>query len=356
MERLRPLVRAIRRWERRVQGRIQALEARLAEGSRAEELDLLGKTLLAHQAGIRRGADRIELPDYRGDGTGRIECRLDPALSVRENAERLIREAVRLRRGAPRIRIEIARALEEAALASGWVGRLDRAIAEAADPDAEATPEGRRAVRRANRAIEADIARIEPFLQARGFLPRPPGEAKTPRAERPAAIAEFPLAGGWTLLVGRNGAQNAFLTGKIAGPKDLWFHAQGHAGAHVVLRPPRPGLPAPPELVELAAGCAAWLSRGRNQDRAEVVFAERRFVRKPRKAPPGLVMLEQSRSIRVAPRPLPEALPPPPRHEPPPDRSAARPGAPDRPIAPRINFSAPPRPTPGDDTRGGRRG
>jgi predicted ribosome quality control (RQC) complex YloA/Tae2 family protein len=108
------------------------------------------------------------------------------------------------------------------------------------------------------------------------------------------------------LLAGRSGTENDFLTTRIARSEDLWFHVANVPGAHVVLRSPdgRAGTP-PPELVERAASLAAWLSRLRAQDTVEVRWTERKRVRKPRKAPAGTVVMDQSRSLLVRPAPPP---------------------------------------------------
>ena len=44
------------------------------------------------------------------------------------------------------------------------------------------------------------------------------------------------LPGGWEVWVGRSAKQNDELTHRWAAPRDLWFHARGCEGSHVVLR------------------------------------------------------------------------------------------------------------------------
>ena len=116
-------------------------------------------------------------------------------------------------------------------------------------------------------------------------------------------IEEYAIAPGDT---GSPDVQIALLTKRIALPHDLWFHAAHVPGSHVILRSPdgKPA-PVPPALVELAAGVAAWLSKLRAQGVAEVHVAEKRNVRKPRKAPPGSVVLDHARTLRVKPVPPP---------------------------------------------------
>jgi predicted ribosome quality control (RQC) complex YloA/Tae2 family protein len=64
---------------------------------------------------------------------------------------------------------------------------------------------------------------------------------------------------------------------------------------------------APPGADILAAAAtAAYFSRARTSAKVPVIYTQARYVRKPRKAPPGKVIVERERSIMVEP-----ALPPP---------------------------------------------
>lgn len=144
-------------------------------------------------------------------------------------------------------------------------------------------------------------------LLPRGLWPQPP---RTRDQDVSSGPIRWVLADGWILLAGRSGTENDLLTQRIALAHDLWFHAAHVPGAHVILRSPN-GKPAtvPPGLLETAAGVAAWLSRLRGQELAEVHVTEKRHVRKPRKAPPGTVVLEHSRTLRVKPVPPPRDPP-----------------------------------------------
>lgn len=111
---------------------------------------------------------------------------------------------------------------------------------------------------------------------------------------------------GCIVLVGRTAADNDVLTFKLASPKDFWLHVGGGvSGSHVVVRNPG-GLPhLPRDTLRFAAALAAGYSKARHAGAVAVHWTTRAAVRKPRGAPPGTVMLEQFRTVHVAPQRLP---------------------------------------------------
>jgi predicted ribosome quality control (RQC) complex YloA/Tae2 family protein len=103
------------------------------------------------------------------------------------------------------------------------------------------------------------------------------------------------------VLVGTSAAGNAAVTFDLAQADDLWLHARGVPGAHVILR--TNGASPPDEVVERAAELAAWHSAARTSGAVEVDVALRRSVKKIPNAPPGLVRYSNERTVRVAPKP-----------------------------------------------------
>ncbi|MBK8233084.1 MAG: DUF814 domain-containing protein [Candidatus Eisenbacteria bacterium] len=92
------------------------------------------------------------------------------------------------------------------------------------------------------------------------------------------------------------------MTHVLAHPEDLWFHAHGVPGSHVVLR--REGRKDNPsaKTMEEAAAIAAFFSKARHAGKAPVIYTLKKYVRKPRKAPAGLAMVEREKMIMVQPR------------------------------------------------------
>lgn len=105
---------------------------------------------------------------------------------------------------------------------------------------------------------------------------------------------------GFTILVGRNAANNDLLTQRYAHKEDLWLHAKDVTGSHVVIRH-RAGHAVPGPVVERAAQLAAWYSRRQHDSLCPVTVTPRKFVRKPKGALPGQVLVEREKVVLVVP-------------------------------------------------------
>ena len=103
-------------------------------------------------------------------------------------------------------------------------------------------------------------------------------------------------------LKGLGSKANDQLTFKHCAPNDIWLHARHSAGAHVVLRWTSGETP-PARDLEQAANLAALHSKARTSGSVPVDWTRRKYVRKPRKAPPGSVQLDRAKTLFVAPDP-----------------------------------------------------
>ena len=100
------------------------------------------------------------------------------------------------------------------------------------------------------------------------------------------------------MLVGRGAADNDRLTLRVARPHDLWLHARGVTGAHVVVRLGKGRTCAPETLVD-AATLAAHFSDMRGEPLVDVIYTPRRFVHKRKGSAVGSVTLEREKVIAV---------------------------------------------------------
>jgi predicted ribosome quality control (RQC) complex YloA/Tae2 family protein len=105
---------------------------------------------------------------------------------------------------------------------------------------------------------------------------------------------------GFTILVGRNAANNDLLTQKYAHKEDLWLHAKDVSGSHVVIRH-RAGQPTPEPVIGRAAQLAAWYSKRQNDSLCPVTVTPKKWVRRPKGARPGQVLVERERVVLVVP-------------------------------------------------------
>ncbi|MCR4391823.1 MAG: NFACT RNA binding domain-containing protein [Candidatus Acetothermia bacterium] len=115
------------------------------------------------------------------------------------------------------------------------------------------------------------------------------------KAEAPTQPREF-LIGGFTVIVGRSAGENDRLV-RTAQPDDIWLHARGVPGAHVLVR--SGGRPVPEAVLRRAAELAAWHSRARGERKVEVSYTEARYLRKPKGAPAGAVAVRKENVVVV---------------------------------------------------------
>ena len=142
-------------------------------------------------------------------GPARGALALDPALAPRDNMERYYRRYRRIAESAARV---AARAAEVRA----WPR------SERSSPSSR-PPRSRRCRAWRGRRAGSAPARGRRPPRRRGDEPRPP-------------YRSFRSLAGLPILVGRGAAQNDALTLRVARGNDLWLHARGLAGAHVVVR------------------------------------------------------------------------------------------------------------------------
>ncbi len=150
------------------------------------------------------------------------------------------------------------------------------------------------------RAAGADLDDVE--RAAAALTTRIASNRSQPPVTRRRKRAPFELEApdGSRVLVGRSPSENADLTFRVAKPGDLWFHARGTPGAHVVLQ--RDDRQAPSERdVAFAASVAAAHSKARASGKVAVDYTQRKHVRKRPDAPPGLVWYTHAKTATVMP-------------------------------------------------------
>ena len=123
----------------------------------------------------------------------------------------------------------------------------------------------------------------------------------TENQNKESRFKTFDLGEGYILYVGKNAANNDELTMKFAKPNDLWFHARGAGGSHVVLRLDKGAKPGK-HIMEKAASLTAYYSQQRRAKMTPVAYTYKKYVRKPKGANPGTVVLSKEDVIMARPK------------------------------------------------------
>ena len=245
------------------------------------ELRQKGETLLA---GLRQ-AERIDdthvrLPDpFHPEGRP-IEMEIDPRFGLPENAERMFRRSRKVERTEVALRRRLEQVEQQLTYAEGVRVSLN---------DATALDE---------------LESIRREMEEQDLLAPEKTSVRSDDGTKRLPPRSFTTHRGNVVLVGRSARSNAELTFRLAKPVDLWLHALGMPGSHVVLKRSGSIEPDEEEILE-AAGYAAYFSKGRNDTYVDVMVTARRNVSKLKGAPPGLVRVSNVKTVRVRPKPPP---------------------------------------------------
>jgi predicted ribosome quality control (RQC) complex YloA/Tae2 family protein len=275
---LAPLKRQLQRLERTR----EAVQGDRAKAVDAERLRRFGELLKPHLSRLGRGLSEAMVVDWTAEGPVDVRVPLLPQLSARENVARYFHQHRRLTEALGRIEARLAGVEER-------VSRCRSLLREAAA-----------AGETANASAVIAIARAEGLLSETA-----PGRASGAPAAPRLPYREFTGAEGRRFWVGRGARDNDALTFRLGRGNDLWLHARGLVGAHVVVPGQGAGEPSDGLLLD-AATLAAHFSGARGEPVVDVAWTRCRHVRRRKDGPPGAVLYTHDRTlvVRVEPERL----------------------------------------------------
>lgn len=245
----------------------------MSDSEKKDKYRVYGELLTVYGYSAEPGAEKITVNDYN---TGKdVTITLDPTLTPAQNAKKYFDKYTKLKR--------TAEALEE------QMKETKEAIdqLESIQTSLEIAQQ------------EADLAQIRQELADSGYI-KAHNTGKNGRREKITSKPFHYLSSdGFDIYVGKNNIQNDELTFKMANGGDWWFHAKKIPGSHVVLI--TGGKDVPDRAFEEAAALAAYYSKGKNQDKVDIDYVQRKEVKKPNGAKPGFVVYYTNYSMTIAP-------------------------------------------------------
>ncbi|MBA9079738.1 NFACT RNA binding domain-containing protein [Rufibacter quisquiliarum] len=219
--------------------------------------------IMANLTNIPKGSAEVELYDFYQDTTRKIK--LHATETPQKTAERLYKKAKNQQ-------IELTLLQARAEKKEQEVERLGRQLKELEEI--------------------TSAPQLRQYLKKNTVVPLPAGQ------ELPFHTFE---TNGFKILVGKNAKANDKLTLHHTHKDDLWLHAKDVPGSHVVIKL-KAGQPFPMPVIETAAQVAAYYSKRKNDTLCPVLYTPRKYVRKPRGATPGSVIVEREKVILVTPQ------------------------------------------------------
>ena len=145
---------------------------------------------------------------------------------------------------------------------------------------------------------EEDLSDIRRELTDAGYIRRHlPQNRHAPRKTPKSRPLHYISSDGFHMYVGKNNFQNDELTFKTASGNDWWFHAKQTAGSHVIVK--AEGKELPDTTFEEAARLAAYYSKARNQQKAEIDYVQKKHIKKPNGSKPGFVVYYTNYSMTI---------------------------------------------------------
>jgi predicted ribosome quality control (RQC) complex YloA/Tae2 family protein len=213
-QRAADVLRILTNADARLRKKLELQRGELTECERGEEYKKYADLITANLYQLSRGMNRAELidySDYREDGTfGTCVITLNSRLSPSANAQSYYKKYAKSKTA----RIELSRQIELGEQELRYVDTVFDALTHA--------------------ETAADLAEIRDELYRSGYASRMKNYALSKKQPTPAP-AEFRTSGGYRVLCGKNNLQNEYITHKLAGKNDYWFHVKNLPGSHTVM-------------------------------------------------------------------------------------------------------------------------
>jgi predicted ribosome quality control (RQC) complex YloA/Tae2 family protein len=233
-----------------------------------DKYKVYGELLNTYGYNLEEGAKELEALNYYTNET--IKIPLDSQLTPRENATKYFDKYNKLKRTFEALSTLTKETKDEIDHLESISNALDIAL------------------------TEDDLVQLKEELVEYGYIKRKGLNKKIKVKSKPF---HYISKDGYHIYVGRNNYQNEELTFKFATGNDWWFHAKGIPGSHVIVK--TNGDEIPDRTFEEAGRLAAFYSKGREAEKVEIDYIEKKHVKKPSGSKPGFVVYYTNYSLLI---------------------------------------------------------
>lgn len=264
--------------------RKQQIEKALQKLSEAQDIekrkeiaDMKGNILLSFKHKVPRGVSRVTLPNIFSEKNEPVEIKLNPGKTTAENAQAYFNKYKNLTERKEVLLLKKAGYTKELQEIKALLEKIDKTI-----------------------KID-QLKQIRKELIARHLLQESHSAETAQGSNLRFSFKRVILDNRWDVYIGKNARNNDLLTFHFANKWDVWLHAQGVPGSHVVIKKQRKEEIVPKNIIEKAARLAAANSKSKHSGTVPVLYTEARYVNRIRKAPPGTVAVKNENVLFVEP-------------------------------------------------------
>ncbi|MBQ2314741.1 MAG: DUF814 domain-containing protein [Treponema sp.] len=242
----------------KMQGALERLLEKQRQFEGADSLRHTGDLILSY--GAQANGDSLDCTDY-DTGTS-VHIRLDPKLSIQENAARYYDEYKKAASGMESLLHDI---------------EMSRRAIAALDAEYQAM------------LAEKSVIKMEQMLR-RDTTPRQ-------KVEKSHAGLHYEVDG-WTLLVGRTANENDELLRHTVRGSDLWLHTRDFAGGYVFIKAQK-NKTVPLDILLYAGNLAVYHSKARQNGKADLYYTQVKYLRRAKNGPKGLVLPTHEKNLFI---------------------------------------------------------
>ncbi|KMT21442.1 Rqc2 family fibronectin-binding protein [Clostridium cylindrosporum] len=252
--------------------KIQIHKEKLIECSNYETYKVYGDILMANQFSLEDGMKSVTLQNFYDENLNDITIPLDDDISINQNAQKYYKKYNKEKITIETVTLQLKEAEDEKLYLENILYNVENAN------DIETLEE-----------IKSELSSIG-YIKKRG---------KQSKGSKKSLPHHFVSSDGYDIYVGKNNNQNDYLTTKFAVSSDIWLHTKEIPGSHVIIKS-KSGEVSDTAILE-AANLAAYHSKGQNSTNVPVDYTEKKNVKKPSGAKPGMVIYTTNKTIYITP-------------------------------------------------------
>ncbi len=255
----------IKRQIKHFDNKIIKLKQSLIESENLDEDRINGELLYTYSNLESKGLNKIDIQDYDGNNK---TIKLDPKLSVKQNANKYFTAYTKKRKG----KVYIEQQLEIANREFEYFNALKEQL---------------------EIATYLDALQIKEELIKYGYIRK-----KTNKQKKNKKINLYQVKyKGATITFGKNNTQNDYLSFDYGKPNNMWFHAKDFHGAHLIVDNDKPD----EDVLRMCANLAAYFSSGRMSNSVPVNYCLVKNLKKVKGAKAGFVTIKNYKTIYIDP-------------------------------------------------------
>ena len=292
-----PLRKVLQTQFERCKRKSALLQQELSVSEDASRYRLQAELLLAYQHEVKQGQSSVVLQNFFEDDANPSEVTipLDPRFDAVGNANRLFHKYHKLRRALALVPDQIEKNTTEQATVEQLLADLMLADTPAEVALVKAEVQSAGYIRGAKTSRSAITGPRKQSYKTKG------GKQQKTKPVPPDGGVPLHIQSrdGFTILIGKNSRQNEEVTFHQASANDIWLHARGVPGAHVIVK--AGGRDIPRSTLEQAASLAAYYSQARGSTSVPVDYTLQRYVRHMKGGGPGMVIYEREKTLYAEP-------------------------------------------------------